>query len=161
MFKRLVIGSWSGQPVWRRLSCGLSLALGLVGAGLLLAVAEAPAHAAPPARPAQPDIVVSTTIQAAIDAAPSNSKVIIPAGHYTESLTLSTTVSLIGAQANSTIIHALPGERVLTVTGATINSGVVISGLTFTGGDVTGDGGGIPSATPLNFTAAGPTSWMV
>ena len=38
--------------------------------------------------------------------------------------------------ANTTILHAVEGQRVLTVTGATISNSVVISGLTFTGGDI-------------------------
>src|SRR6185295_1414880 len=52
----------------------------------------------------------------------------------TESLTLSKAVSLTGALSSTTILHALPDTRVLTVTGAAVDSSVVISGLMFTGG---------------------------
>src|SRR5258707_168771 len=99
----------------RLVGCGISLAVALVAAGLLLAVAGGRlAHAAPPARPLSNNVVVTTTIQAAIDAANPGDSVIIPAGQYTESLTLSKTVSLRGALSSTTIIHALSGQRVLT-----------------------------------------------
>jgi pectin methylesterase-like acyl-CoA thioesterase len=100
-------------------------------------------QAAPPIRPLQTDIVVTTTIQAAINAASPGDTVIIPAGTYTESLTLSKAVSLTGVSSATTIIHALSNQRVLTITGATINNSVVISGVTVTGGNLdSGLGGG-------------------
>src|SRR6185503_1134612 len=88
------------------------------------------------------NILVTTTIQAAIDAAIPGDSVVIPAGHYTESLTLNKAVSLRGALSSTTIIHALAGERVLTVTGAAINNSTVISGLTFRDGNTTDFPGG-------------------
>jgi hypothetical protein len=77
------------------------------------------------------------SIQACIDVANDGDTILIAAGRYTESLTLSKPVSLTGENRDTTIIHAIAGQRVLTVTGATIDNSVVISGLTFTGGDVT------------------------
>lgn len=76
------------------------------------------------------------TIQGCIDNATGGDTILIPAGSYTESLTLNQPISLTGVNSATTIIQALPGQRVLTVTGASIGSSVVISGLTFTGGDV-------------------------
>jgi uncharacterized repeat protein (TIGR01451 family) len=157
MFKQSPFMSRPRPGVMRPLSCGLSLALGLLSAGLLLALAGGQlASGASPARPANPDVVVTTTIQAAIDAAASGASVFIPAAHYTESLTLYKDVDLIGALSSTTIIHAVSGQRVLTVTGPAINNSTVISGLTFTGGDagvdVGGNGGGISlegAAQPL------------
>jgi hypothetical protein len=74
------------------------------------------------------------TIQCAIDAAPPGSTLLIPAGQYTESLTLNKPVSLTGVSSATVIIHAVTGQRVLTVTGSAISNTVIISGLTFTGG---------------------------
>src|SRR5574341_48423 len=80
--------------------CSLLLAL------LLLALAFLtlrPAQAAPRFHPNQAaDILVTTTIQAAIDAASPGDTVIVPAGIYTESLTLSKAVSLTGVSSATT-----------------------------------------------------------
>src|SRR2546423_15089076 len=81
-------------------------------------------------------ITVSTSIQAAINSASDGDSVFVPAGLYTESLTLDKAVSLLGADANTTIVHALANQRVLTGTGAGITQSTIISGLTFTGGDL-------------------------
>lgn len=77
-------------------------------------------------------------------------RILIPAGRYTESLTLNKGVSLLGAGASSAVIHAVVGQRVLTITGNLITATTIISGLTFTGGDIdyifgcfAGCGGGI------------------
>ena len=87
-------------------------------------------------------VSVCGTIQCMIDAAHDGDTIIIPAGTYTESLTLSKSVSLTGVNSDTTIIHAVAGQRVLTVTGATITNSVVISGLTFMAG-LADKGGGI------------------
>jgi predicted outer membrane repeat protein len=100
---------------------------------------------------AQPnDLIVNPgeSIQAAIDAANNGDTIFITAGRYTESLTLSKPVSLMGADRDTTILRAVEGQPVLTVTGATISNSVVISGLTFTGGNAD-NGGGIYSDAPL------------
>ena len=60
----------------------------------------------------------NTTLQACIDGSPSGDVINIAAGLYITSATLNKAVSLIGASAASTIIQALPGQRVLTVTAA-------------------------------------------
>jgi predicted outer membrane repeat protein len=81
----------------------------------------------------------SRSIQACIDAANDGDTILIAAGTYTESLTLSKPVSLTGENRDTTIIHAVEGQRVLTVTGATISNSVVISGLMFTEGNLSGE----------------------
>jgi hypothetical protein len=122
------------QPLVKLLSVLFLVSLLLIVTFLVLR----PVQAAPFSRPAQADILVTTTIQAAINTANPGDTVIVPAGNYTESLTLSKAVSLTGVSSATTIIHALPNQRVLTVTGAAISNSVVISGLTLTGGNVTG-----------------------
>jgi fibronectin-binding autotransporter adhesin len=83
------------------------------------------------------------SIQAAIDAATPGDTILINAGVYTESLTLSKAVSLTGVNSTTVIINAPPNQRVLTVTGATISNSVIISGLTFANGQVADSGGGV------------------
>ena len=104
------------------------------------------------ARP-RADLIVDPgeSIQAAIDAATDGDTILINAGDYTESLTLSKPVSLTGVNSDTTIIHAFAGQRVLTVTGATISNSVIISGLMFTDGDATGGqgAGAYPTPTPI------------
>ena len=91
------------------------------------------------------EIVVSPgeSIQAAINGAIDGDTILIAAGTYTESLTLSKPVSLTGVSSGTTIVHAVPGQRVLTVTGSAISNSVIVAGLTFAGGDATEDGGGV------------------
>jgi hypothetical protein len=103
-------------------------ALALIAINLLVATSLAQG------RTASTLINCSGSIQACIDAANDGDTILIAAGTYTESLTLSKPVSLTGENRDTTIIHAVEGQRVLTVTGATIDNSVVISGLTFTGG---------------------------
>ncbi len=80
------------------------------------------------------------TIQACIDnpIVVNGDRILIPAGTYTESLTLNKAVSLIGADADTTIVHAVSGQRVMAVTGSVITASTIITGLTFTGGNLTG-----------------------
>jgi predicted outer membrane repeat protein len=106
------------------------------------------------------------SIQAAIDAALPGDTILINAGMYTESLTLSKAVSLTGVDSTTVILHALPEQRVLTVTDSAVNNTVVISGLTLTGGNLAGGfyecnmcGGGVfvtggawPQMTNLRIT---------
>jgi len=133
----------------------LTLALIIVVASLLLVTSFTVTAAAPiaDARPST-DLIVNPgeSIQAAIDAANDGDTIIINAGDYTESLTLSKPVSLTGVNSDTTIIHAVAGQRVLTVTGAMITNSVVISGLTFTGGSADYGGGVYSDFTVSNFT---------
>ena len=76
------------------------------------------------------------TIQACVDWVNDGDTVVVPAGTWTESLTLKRPVSLTGESRATTIIQAVRGQRVLTVTGVTVTNEVVISELTLTGGDV-------------------------
>lgn len=92
-------------------------------------VATAPTYAA--------DIIVNPgdSIQEAIDEAFPGDNILIMAGHYTESFTVDKAVSLIGEGAETTILHAEPNDRIMTAS-VTIASSMVISGLTFTDGDL-------------------------
>jgi nitrous oxidase accessory protein NosD len=86
---------------------------------------------------AEPRITTSVcagSLQACLDAASDGDTVIIPAGTYTESLTLNKAITLTGVNSATTIIHAIEGQRVLTVTGAPISASIVISGFTLMGG---------------------------
>ena len=87
-------------------------------------------------------IVCAGSIQACLDAASDGDTVVIPAATYTESLTVSKAVSVTGVDSALTIIHAVEGQRVLTVTGMPLSSSLIISGLTLTGGSAD-DGGGL------------------
>ena len=80
------------------------------------------------------------TIQEAIDAAPPGGTVTIPPGVYNESLNLWKPVSLIGAGSGSTVINAIVGDRVLTVTGSAITPTTQIANLTLRGGNLRGGG---------------------
>jgi hypothetical protein len=101
---------------------GLALWLGLMGGW------SHPAQAAP-----------SATIQSLIDAAPDGGTVSIAAGTYTESLTVDKTITLTGVSSATTIIQAVSGQRVITVTAG---HNLRLENLTVTGGRATGDAGG-------------------
>jgi hypothetical protein len=80
------------------------------------------------------------SIQAAINAATPGDTIVINAGTYTESLTLSKAVNLTGVNSATVIIAAVADQRVLTVTGAAVTSAVIISGLTLAEGNAQGTG---------------------
>ncbi len=84
--------------------------------------------------------ICGSTIQACINFAAPGDTIIIPAGNYNESLTLIQPISLTGVSSATTIIQAVANRRVLTVAGAAVDNSSIISGLTFTGGDVSGGG---------------------
>jgi predicted outer membrane repeat protein len=137
---------------WRAAGCLASLVLGLAAAlGLLLAAGGRPAQAAPAST--LWTVNPGDSIQTAINNASTGDTILINAGTYTESLNLTKAVSLTGVSSATVILQAIAGQRVLTATGAAVNSSVVISGLTFTGGDVTGAvwpddcGGGVELAS--------------
>jgi hypothetical protein len=83
------------------------------------------------------------TIGYALNQADDGDAIKVAACTYTESLALDESVSLMGDGADETIIHAPSGQRVMIITGAGITNSTVISGFTFTGGDTSGQGGGI------------------
>jgi hypothetical protein len=93
---------------------------------------------------------VGLSIQQMINNARPGSTVYVPAGDYTESLTLDRAANLIGAGADTNapaVVHATAGSRVLTIMGS-VNSSTRISGLKLTGGSLTGPcpafcGGGV------------------
>jgi len=113
------------------LSIGLAaLAAVATAAGITLLLGWANAARAAPAG----------SIQSMIDAAPDGGTVNIPAGTYNESLTVNKTITLTGVSSATTIIHAVTGQRVITVTsGHTLR----LENLTLTGGQTGNDGGGV------------------
>jgi predicted outer membrane repeat protein len=85
----------------------------------------------------------SATIQSMIDDAPDGGTVNIAAGTYTESLTVNKTLTLTGASSATTIIQAVSGQRVITVTSG---HNLRLENLTMTGGHPTDAGGGVYAA---------------
>jgi predicted outer membrane repeat protein len=81
----------------------------------------------------------SATIQFMIDAAPDGGTVNIPSGTYTESLTVNKTLTLTGVSSATTIIQAVSGQRVITVTAG---HNLRLENLTVTGGNPPDSGGG-------------------
>jgi predicted outer membrane repeat protein len=110
-----------------RLSYPIILALGLLfGLGWLVSQPPEPAAAG--------------TIQSMIDDAPSGGTVTVPAGVYTESLTVNKTLTITGVSSATTIIHAVGGQRVMTVT---TGNALRLVNLSLTGGQPSGGGGGV------------------
>lgn len=84
------------------------------------------------------------TIGYALSQANGGDTVMVASGIYVESLTLDKVVSLLGEGADQTSVVALDSQRVMTITGATINSSTVISGFTFKNGTLSnGSGAGL------------------
>lgn len=123
-----------------------SLGLAVLLASLILALlalatrqAAAAALASPTAGNTYPGSApCNTTLQACINGTAAGSVITISANTYITSVTLNKAVSLVGANSASTILRALPGQRVITITGALIGNSTIISGLTFAGGNVSG-----------------------
>jgi nitrous oxidase accessory protein NosD len=91
------------------------------------------------------------TINYALSQASGGDTIQVAASNYTESLTLDKPVNLLGAGAETTVVRAVSGQRVMTVTGETITNSTVISGFTFTGGNPENDVGGgvlVVTSTP-------------
>ena len=110
---------------------------------VLLALATRQAGAATAPAPAQNRTYpgaspCNTTLQACIDNTTAPGTIAIQPGTYVTSVTLSKALSLTGVSSATTILRALPNQRVRTVTGASIGSANIISGLTFAGGNVLG-----------------------
>jgi predicted outer membrane repeat protein len=126
---------------------GLTLALAaaaVLGVSLALSPARVQAQ-----RHAATSLCVGP-IQVCLDAANDGDTVVIPAGTYTESLTLGKAITLTGVNSATTIIHSIEGQRVLTVTGAPISATIVISGLTLMGGQADA-GGGLFTERPVTL----------
>ncbi len=112
----------------------------------------------------------NTTLQACIDGSAAGDTINIAAGTFiTTAIVVNKSMTLTGAGPSSTILNALPNQRVISVS-ANLVDGVVIANLRITGGNVNGSGGGLRSGagTPLKLvnvlvrdniaTAAGPNS---
>ncbi len=124
----------------------LALSL-LIGLSVLITLRPVQAASAAP----------MATIQSMINAAPNGGTVNIAAGTYTESLTVNKTLTLTGVTSGTTIIQAVAGQRVITVTDG---NNLRLENLTVTGGHPSGAvGGGIHvmngSLTLINVRIAG------
>lgn len=126
------------------LSCLIAVVALSVSFFVLLAV---PANAKPNIIPNLADITVTTTIQAAIDAANPGDRVLIPSSVYSECLYLTDkSVSLIGEDADTTIVVPTNDAGCyhgLSISGPSITNTTLISGLTFSGGTSAALGGGL------------------
>src|SRR4051812_2881563 len=100
--------------MFKRILClSLSISAGLMASAVLLMLAQHPAGtawAAPERQPLATTFTVGgtcATIQDCIDATNPGDEVHIPAGDYTESLTIDKAISVTGDLSSTTIIHAL------------------------------------------------------
>jgi hypothetical protein len=92
-----------------------------------------------------PSVCTYVSIQDAVSNGPENTPLTIAAGIYTENISISRSVILVGAGAGQTIIDGDAADSVVMVSGA-VN--VSISGVTIRNGDATGvDGGGLLNET--------------
>ena len=85
-----------------------------------------------------PSVQCATTLQACINLSSNGDRITIAAGTYITSVTLDKAVSLLGMGPHTTIIQALPNQRVLTVTGSIITPSTSINALTLMGGNLSG-----------------------
>ncbi len=126
--------------------CGLTLMLAAGVLAALLLMLQPPRVKALPlgvTRSYPGSAPCNTSLQACIDGSADGDVINIAANVYITSVTLNKAVSLIGVNAASTIIQALPGQRVLTVT-APMNDATQIANLTFQGGNAgAANGGGV------------------
>lgn len=124
------------------------LALGLlVGLNVLITLQPVQAASSAP----------TVTLQSMIDNTPAGGTVYIAAGTYTESLTVNRSLTLTGVTSGTTIIQAVAGQRVITVT---TDNNLRLENLTVTGGHPSSAvGGGIyvvsGSLTLINVRIAG------
>jgi hypothetical protein len=120
----------------RLLKCAISLTLAvacLIGLGAILTARSVSAV------PLAGVVPVTTTIQAAINAAQNGDTILIPAGTFTESLTINKSLTLTGVTSATTIIRAVPNQRVITVT---IDHDLRVEHLAIVGGRAGSAGGG-------------------
>jgi predicted outer membrane repeat protein len=111
-----------------KLTIIVSLALGLL-LGLSVLVMQPAAMAA-----------ATGMLQTLIDNAPNGGTINVSPGTYTESLTVNKTLTLTGVSSSTTIIQAVTGQRVITVTAG---HDLRLENLAVTGGQSGGGGGGI------------------
>jgi predicted outer membrane repeat protein len=75
----------------------------------------------------------NTTLQACIDGSSSGDVITIAPNTYVTTVVLNKAVSLIGANLNTTILKAPPGQRAFRITGAAVTADTVVSDLTIQG----------------------------
>lgn len=145
MQERSVFAVQPHRPLLQRLAVIVAAILaGLLACAALLVTLGGPVSSALAAPASGPVIYpggtgCTTTLQACINGTAAGSTIQVQAGTYiTNGLTLSKAISLTGVSSATVILKPLGAQRVLTVTGAAVNSSVIISGLTFAGGHAVG-----------------------